>query len=105
MGCGADGVLRRVVHRGGADALAAILMLTVSPSAFASGRADVVVTAISDPPLARFVNEGFNVNMTIKNKSRTRKAPASTFTLYLSSDATKDAGDAVLGSTPVPALR
>ncbi len=98
-------LLRRVVRRAGVAALAAILVMTVSPSALARGKADLVVTAISDPPSTRVVGEGFTENVTIKNRSRKRRAPASTLTLYLSSDATKDAGDPAIGTTTVAPIR
>ena len=73
--------------------------------AVAPATADLVVTALSDPPLSVAATGSFSVSDTTRNAGLTGSAPASTTRYYLSIDAVRNAGDVLLtGTRAVPSL-
>jgi parallel beta-helix repeat protein len=65
--------------------------------------ANLVVTAVSDPPATAAPGTSFSVADTVQNSSRVAAGPSRT-QYYLSLDALKDSGDKLLGGRGVPAL-
>jgi subtilisin family serine protease/subtilase family serine protease len=67
--------------------------------------ADMVVTAVSDPPATAAASSSFPVTDTTQNAGVSGTAPASSTRYYLSLNTLRDAGDVLLtGARAVPAL-
>ena len=70
----------------------------------AAGGPDLVVTSVGNPPASAAPGKAFAITDTVKNQGATTAAQSTT-RFYLSLDAAKDAGDALLpGSRTVPTL-
>jgi subtilase family serine protease len=73
--------------------------------AVAPPTADLVVTALSEPPASVAATAGFAVTDTTQNTGVTGSAPATSTRYYLSANTLRDAADVLLtGSRAVPAL-
>ncbi len=67
--------------------------------------ADLVVTALSDPPATAAASSSFAVTDTTQNAGVTGSAPGSSTRYYLSTNTVRDAGDVLLaGARAVPSL-
>src|SRR5207248_1741119 len=71
----------------------------------APATADLVVTALSNPPATMAASFSFSVTDTTQNAGVTGSAPATSTRYYLSTDALRDVGDFLLtGARAVPTL-
>src|SRR5262249_42226565 len=65
--------------------------------------ANLVQSAVSNPPASAVAGTSFSVTDTVQNTSRIAAGPSRT-QYYLSLDSVKDGGDKLLGGRAVPAL-
>ena len=87
-------------------ATAAVVLALLAPvgAVAAKKKADLIVSAIGNPPATVDAGKGFSLSSTVKNKGK-KKAKASSVTFHLSLDAKVDDSDVSIGSSPTPALK